>query len=302
MAGTTPFSASARVDLDRVSLQATVLGNRIGGPAVVFEAGAGGFGAQWCHIQPLVAAHTVTVSYDRAGLGRSEPGPSPRSPEAIGDELAALLTALEIRPPVVLVGHSLGGLLVRHFAGRRLDDVAGLVLVDASHELQMTRAGLPSWVVGATRLVNGVKAVLARWPRLGRAMAARTAADGRESLTPAQWEHYLSLAGRPAGFATMRAEAAHFDSLFGHGHSVPTHVGEVPVRIVTAGASLAGTSRRLGAMHRENQADLLRLSADATQVTVPGATHLSILLDRRHARAVADAVIDVVGQTTEPGS
>ncbi|MEM9655934.1 MAG: alpha/beta hydrolase [Actinomycetota bacterium] len=287
------FPTSTVADVDGASLHAYVMGAPTDRPSVVFEAGIGGFGAQWCHIQPLVAERTLTVSYDRAGLGQSDRGLGQRTPEVIGDELAALLSALMVEPPYVLVGHSLGGLLMRCFAGRRQDDVAGLVLVDASHEQQMTRARIPGWMVGVTRLTYRIQAGLAGVPRLGRVIAARGVADGRRGMTQAQWDRCVALASRTERFRTMQSETAHFDRLFGLDHGVPTDFADLPLRVVTAGESMAGTSRRLNAQHQRNQADLVQLSTNGSQVTVAGATHLSILLDRQHAATVADAILSV---------
>jgi len=73
-------------------------------------------------------------SYDRAGMGYSDPGPSPRTARRIASELAKLLDRSGIGRPVVLVGASIAGFNVRVFASDHPELAAGLVLVDASHE------------------------------------------------------------------------------------------------------------------------------------------------------------------------
>jgi pimeloyl-ACP methyl ester carboxylesterase len=107
-----------------------------GAPSVILETGLGGSSADWGFVQPEVAAFTRVCSYDRAGMGYSDPGPSPRTTRRIARELAALLDRTGISGPVVLVGASIGGLAVRVFASEHAERVAGLVLVDASHEDQ----------------------------------------------------------------------------------------------------------------------------------------------------------------------
>ncbi len=77
---------------------------------------------------------TRTLTYLRAGIGRSAPGPEPRSAEQIARELHALLATLQIAPPYVLVGHSAGGLYVRVFAHLYPQEIAGLILVDPATE------------------------------------------------------------------------------------------------------------------------------------------------------------------------
>jgi pimeloyl-ACP methyl ester carboxylesterase len=105
-----------------------------GAPAVILDTGLGGSTADWGFVQPDVARFTRVCSYDRAGLGYSDPGPSPRTARRIATELAELLTRAGMTGPLVLVGASIAGFDVRVFASNHPDRTAGLVLVDASHE------------------------------------------------------------------------------------------------------------------------------------------------------------------------
>ena len=105
-----------------------------GAPAVILDTGLGGSSAGWGFVQPDVARFTRVCSYDRAGMGYSDPGPSPRTARRIASELAALLTRGGIAGPVVLVGASIAGFDVRVFASDHPERAAGLVLVDPSHE------------------------------------------------------------------------------------------------------------------------------------------------------------------------
>lgn len=118
-----------------------------GSPTVIFDSGLGGTSLDWSLIQPKVAEHTRACTYDRAGYGWSDRGPAPRHSRRIVAELEQLLGYSSIGGPYVLVGHSFGGLNVQLFAKRNPERVAGLVLVDSSHERQFEAfdaAGLPS--------------------------------------------------------------------------------------------------------------------------------------------------------------
>ena len=84
-----------------------------GTPSVILETGLGGSSADWGFVQPEVAGFTKVCSYDRAGMGYSDPGPSPRTTRRITRELAQLLDRTGVTGPVVLVGASIGGLAVR---------------------------------------------------------------------------------------------------------------------------------------------------------------------------------------------
>jgi pimeloyl-ACP methyl ester carboxylesterase len=105
-----------------------------GSPTVVLDAGLSGSSLDWNLVQSELGNTTRVCAYDRAGMGWSDPGPQPRTPRQIADELHTLLTNAGIAEPYVLVGHSLGGKNVRLFALTHPEQVAGMVLVDARSE------------------------------------------------------------------------------------------------------------------------------------------------------------------------
>ena len=101
-------------------------------PLVVLEAGAFGFSADWAAAQDaLAAANYRSLAYDRAGLGRSDPGAAPRDSLAIVADLERLLSATGEVGPLIVCGHSMAGLHARLFAERNPARIVGLVLVDA---------------------------------------------------------------------------------------------------------------------------------------------------------------------------
>lgn len=120
------------VDIGGYRLHLWCMGN--GTPAVILDAGLGGTSAGWGFVQPEVARFTRVCSYDRAGMGYSDAGPSPRTARRIANELAELLARGGIAGSVVLVGESIAGFTVRVFASDHPERALGLVLVDASHE------------------------------------------------------------------------------------------------------------------------------------------------------------------------
>jgi pimeloyl-ACP methyl ester carboxylesterase len=111
-----------------------------GSPTVILESGSGGPSIDWLMVQPEVAKFARVCSYDRAGYGWSDSGPEPRSSLQIARELKQLLEAAGEKGPYILVGHSMGGYDTRVYTGLYPSDVAGMVLVDASHEDQDVRA------------------------------------------------------------------------------------------------------------------------------------------------------------------
>jgi hypothetical protein len=145
------------VDAGGYSLEARVKGT--GNPAVVFETGfTGGIPLYW-KLQDRISEHTRTLVYERAGLGRSDPGPQPRTAEQMARDLHSLLAALDIRPPIVLVGHSAGGLFMRVFAHDYPAEVAAMVFIDpateASYE-RMRQSSPKDWQTMETKLPAGL--------------------------------------------------------------------------------------------------------------------------------------------------
>ncbi len=105
-----------------------------GSPTVVLDAGLGGTSLDWSLVQTEIGQTTRVCAYDRAGMGWSESGPQPRTPEQNARELHTLLTNAGLEGPYVLVGHSLAGKNVRMYASLYPEQVAGMVLIDARSE------------------------------------------------------------------------------------------------------------------------------------------------------------------------
>ena len=123
------------VKVGRHRIEANVFGH--GSPAVVIEPSFGGAARQWQAIAEALAADTTVVTYDRAPYGASSRARDHRTPADIAGDLHAMLQTLGVDRPLVLVGFSIGGLYMRKYAAQYPDDVAGMVLIESSHEGQV---------------------------------------------------------------------------------------------------------------------------------------------------------------------
>jgi pimeloyl-ACP methyl ester carboxylesterase len=110
-----------------------------GTPLVVLEGGVGADAAAWNSVIAELAKITRVLAYSRSGHGRSSSAPGDGSPAQAVRELHKLLKAVGNTSPVVIVGHSYGGILARLYASAYPNEVAGMVLVDATHESQFAR-------------------------------------------------------------------------------------------------------------------------------------------------------------------
>jgi pimeloyl-ACP methyl ester carboxylesterase len=112
-------------------------GNQNAKFTVVFESGGGGSSQDWAKVIPMLPTNIRIVAYDRAGIRKSERGPLPQTMAQNVFELHELLKTAKVKGPLILVGHSIGGLLVRLYTEQYGENVAGLVLVDPTHESSM---------------------------------------------------------------------------------------------------------------------------------------------------------------------
>lgn len=108
---------------------------------VVFENGLGGRMEWWKNVLPAISNDTTTFAYNRPGYGNSDPASTARDGLHIVDELRALLHSTGMKPPYILLGHSLGGLYMQLFARRYPEEVSALILVDSTHPQQLDGEG-----------------------------------------------------------------------------------------------------------------------------------------------------------------
>jgi pimeloyl-ACP methyl ester carboxylesterase len=111
-----------------------------GPPLIVFVSALGHSGRSWKAVVDRLPG-SATLTYDRPACGDAPPRPAPNPPlpfSVFADELAAVLDGAGVTAPAVLVGHSIGGSIVRVFADRHPRRVAGVVFVDASLPQSLT--------------------------------------------------------------------------------------------------------------------------------------------------------------------
>jgi pimeloyl-ACP methyl ester carboxylesterase len=138
---TSPSTQTVNVEGRAMRVWTAGLDHRQSGrPVVVLEAGAGEGLETWKPVFGEIAQIAPVLAYDRRGLGGSDPDSVKPTLRRVAQSLHALLKQLKVAPPYVLVGHSWGGLLIRAYFDQHIEDVAGLVFVDAMSALGPTRA------------------------------------------------------------------------------------------------------------------------------------------------------------------
>jgi pimeloyl-ACP methyl ester carboxylesterase len=249
-----------------------------GSPTVVIDAGAGNWSVAWTRIQDQLASETRVCTFDRAGLGWSDPGIKPRTSAVMADELYVLLHNAGLTPPFVMVGHSLGGYNARVFIDRHRSEVAGLVLIDSAHEgqwrdlpievSQFKEAGLHQLFVARVMARLGLLHLL----NVPNPQVDRVGSD----LRPA----YRAILAQAKVYDAWQSEMQSVDKSAIQVDATRS-IKDLPLVVVSAGHSFdafRGFTDRLpfdkaNKTWLELQGQLTRLSSNSTQLINPTATH-----------------------------
>ncbi|MFZ1991633.1 MAG: alpha/beta hydrolase [Alphaproteobacteria bacterium] len=240
------------------------------GPAtVVLEAGFDWGGSwSWFKVQPEIAKFARVCSYDRAGIGLSDPGPLPRDGAHITADLHALMSALGEKPPYVLVGQSVGGVLVRVYRVRHPEDAAAMVLIDPA------QPGKDAWR-------KPWKQKLLECLTLARSGAVNA---GTKDCMPPGMDNpppvVVTLAQRPATWEMLLSELDNVDSYFAELKTNEHSPYATPLIVLTASEQnldkkaltdwIAG-HKRIAALSTRGEQRLITKSSHSIQLDRPDA-------------------------------
>jgi pimeloyl-ACP methyl ester carboxylesterase len=223
------------VDVGDYRLHITCSGT--GTPTVVLEAALGESWLSWGPVFGSIEAFTRVCAYDRAGLGWSDPVRGKRTSVQVADDLHHLLDRAAVPGPYVLVGHSIGALYVRSYAERYGNEVAGLVLVDGSHDQQNQR--LPPEVAAGTRSLNQFLTVCRLLSPFGVPRIADFHGSVARSmpLSPEKREAYVATMNRTGFCLGLQNDLATAQAASGQ-QEPPSDLGDIPLTVVTAGVGM----------------------------------------------------------------
>jgi len=263
-----------------------------GSPTVVLQNGLGETSAHWAWITRSVAAETRVCAYDRAGQGWSDDAPGPQDAAAIAADLHTLLQTAKEPGPYVLVGHSIGGPYVMTYAAQYPNEVAGMVLLDATSPDAFTvLPGFAGMQANMRRLL-GLAASLSRLG-IAQLVGARTG----DSLPAPAGKQVHALANSPRSIRGQRVELTRMAASLDEARQL-TDLGGRPLAVVTASkGQQAGWSAA--------QDRLATLSTNSLHRVVR-ASHESLLMNEadstNSARAIADVVHSVRTRSLLPAS
>jgi pimeloyl-ACP methyl ester carboxylesterase len=281
-----------------------------GRPTVVVENGFYEFSFDWALVQSRVSAFTRICTYDRAGYAWSDPGPLPRTFDQITLELRDALGRLGEEPPFVLVGHSFGGPVVRHFATVHPGEVAGVVLVDSVQEDERVVIQGKAVRLRASARGKTIPAPREYLPRAGPPRRAHVAAPlsatvepPADRLPPEIQRLHLWAAAQPELEDAQGSEREWSPEYFARWAATPQErsLGAIPLLVLTRaeggyGDDLDVPAALLEAERQELQQKLVRLSRSGRQVMVAAGHDVHL----EAPDAVAQAIRDVVDAARRP--
>lgn len=285
--------------------------NKPGTPTVVLESGSGDFSFDWSLVQPAVARLTRVCSYDRAGHAWSDLGPRPRTMRQIAYELHTALIKVGINPPYVLVGQSLGGLLVRVFASQYPKEVAGMVLVDSTHEdTQLFMNGKIQRMreLSQNRIIPPVQPSISAADKTLSVEERRQIEEFLKQIGPPRVEPpfnqlppeiqrmRLWALARPQHYAADNDPymAEEFAEIYSGRKTGAFPLGDLPLIVLMRGKSEypdTDVGKQLNEERKRMQVDLLHLSRNSKQIVAEDSGH-HIQLDR--PSLVVDAIREVL--------
>ena len=263
-----------------------------GSPTVVIL--GAGYSFDWGLVQPEVAGFTQVCTYDHSGTAWSDPGPKDSCPLRANEVHTALKNA-GIAGPYILVGHSLGGLVARLYAGQYPNEVAGVVFVDHAFAMLSRRPPSDGAVAAAP------PPPLPTPPPGGAKIVTMGMEDDPNFSNLPLRDRELHL-WATTQVHNQAASTSNFEMLFDciaqadaiiKDQSQP--LGDKPLVDVTAGKSTSmppQTAEKSHDIYAELQAKLLSLSANSKQLVAENSGHF-VIIDR------PDVVIDAIKQVVQ---
>ncbi|HYN89985.1 MAG TPA: alpha/beta hydrolase, partial [Ardenticatenaceae bacterium] len=285
------------VDVGGYRLHIVCQGERApGAPAVILDAGVGGWSAHWSTFQRRVAEFARVCSYDRAGMGWSDAGPQPRDGRRVVAELHALLAGAGESPPYLLVGASRGGQYARLYRDAYPAEVSGLVLVDPEPEEMRSRSAMVRNLASQNPVLYSVLRTLRGVGFLRLLMRDPTATPTLPCLPsivgtlPAEERAaYLAVEGQAKCFDSVLAEEAATNAREEQLRQAAP-LGDLPMIVLVRGVSVADAETE--GIWRELQQELAGLSTRGTLVQAASSGH-------EIARDQPELVIDAIRQLLE---
>jgi len=205
-----------------------------GTPAIVLINGGSGPIEGWFKVFHELAKVSTVIAYNRLGVGKSDKPSSPQHGNAIVSSLRELLREIQIQPPYIIVGHSLGGLYANLFARQYPEEAAGVILLEASHPQDLKLNQMQSPFIQKLNKILGVFDSLSKHRKWNEVEYVEETARQIE-------------------------QSADFP--------------DIPLFVISGGKKSSFTTDQVYQIRAQNQLDLVRLSTQGVQITASNSGH-----------------------------
>ncbi|MGN4124814.1 alpha/beta fold hydrolase [Lysinibacillus sphaericus] len=282
------------IDVGNRELHVKIQGTKMNLPPVVIETGTGTWSYDWEKVQKALSKHTQVITYDRAGYGWSDPPPNEFSVDETIEDLSKILESSKIDTPVIVVGHSVGGIYSRLFADKYPEKVFGLVLVDSRNEYFAEQATEfnNKFFETQDQTINRILSQFGIVRLIGKNMFSNSMPDYISA------DKYINVHWDAPFFKVLDEEIKEIkvsEMLLKDAHSL----GDKPLTIITpVDVELLATElgfseqeeRNLNKQWKDSQKQLTNLSTNSNFVSVPNSSH-SVMYDQ--PEAIIEAILDM---------
>ena len=278
-------------------------------PTIIIISGGTTPSFAYFDLQEKLSETIRTCTYDTAGIGWSPANDDiPYTTKNLSNELHLLLQSAKIDGPIILAGHSLGGITSLIYSAEHKEQVAGIAFIDSSHYNQYDYFGeeyrdatfdqiegpLPYvWLI-ELRSNLGI-------PKLMTIFDTSMSEEHVEEHSMLESVHKWN-----SPYSTMKSMASNFRLSFEQGKEAHYDRGDLPIVVLTAGSPIVSNSQETGGVSAEEfregfdmlQKDLAGLSSNSKQVFVNGTNHGSIVTSDKTAEHIL-SLIPLIGEKLE---
>jgi pimeloyl-ACP methyl ester carboxylesterase len=241
------------------------------GPVILLEAGLTMMSGCWGWLGPELGRFGQAIAYDRAGLGWSEECEGLRDARQAAAELRGLLEVLQVRPPVILLGHSMGAMLNRGFLRENRGFASAVIWLDPAHPDVAPRSRRMRTFLFFLEFAHLLAA--RNLPSITLQIARHLKALPAQEYRALKWflknSRHLKNSAREARAWKLSADYVR-----------EVRLGETPLLMITAQKNALGG-------WADYQRELALLSTRTKHVTYTDVSHISMLAERAHAVRVA---------------
>jgi len=271
-----------------------------GQPTIIIITGAGTQSPMYYPLQEKLSKTIRTCSYDRAGLGWSEPNDIPANAKNMSNELYQLLQTAKIEGPVILAGHSLGGIVSLIYSAEYEDQVVGIAFIDSSHYNQFNYFGKDY----SDKVYNQIDEMLAIFwlveiiSKLGILNLVGFIFESPELIDDETQKMFAYFDTWAPPYATIKSEIINLELSFEQGKEAFYARGDLPIIAISASdrdltilPETGLSEKELKVVKMSFHKELADLSTNGRHEVVDGTDHISILKNE----ATADHILSLVG-------